>query len=107
MKFVIRQCLALIRHMPRSLSLVFESARGWTVAWGVLLVIQGALPAATVYLSRALVNSLVAREMRTTLLWATAIGIILLLGELLRGAIGWIRTVQSELVQDHISKLIH
>ena len=38
---------------------------------------------------------------------AAAMAAILLLGELLRGAIGWIRTVQSELVQDHINSLIH
>ena len=32
---------------------------------------------------------------------------ILLLGELLRAAVGWIRAIQSELVQDHITSLIH
>jgi ATP-binding cassette subfamily B protein len=33
--------------------------------------------------------------------------LVLLLIELLRGALGWIRAVQSELVQDHITSLIH
>ncbi len=93
--------------MPRALGLVWDGARGWTVAWGILLVVQGLLPAATVYLTRALVNALVARDIRLSVMLAAAMAAILLLGELLRGAIGWIRAVQSELVQDHINSLIH
>jgi len=77
------------------------------VAWGALLVVQGLLPAATVYLTRELVNALVAREIRLSITLAAAMAAVLLLGELLRGAIGWIRAVQSELVQDHINSLIH
>ena len=94
-------------HLPRALGLVWAAARGWTVGWGVLLVVQGVLPAATVYLTRELVNALVARALRPTLVLAVAMGLVLLLSEVLRGAIGWIRTVQSELVQDHINALIH
>jgi ATP-binding cassette subfamily B protein len=44
---------------------------------------------------------------RPVILLGGLMGGILLLGELLRGTIGWIRTVQSELVQDHINSLIH
>ena len=87
--------------------MVWDAARGFTIAWGALLIIQGILPAATVYLSRGLVNALAGRELHTTVTLAAAIGSVLLLTELLRGAIGWIRTVQSELVQDHIYSLIH
>jgi ATP-binding cassette subfamily B protein len=101
--------------VPRALALVWESARGWTLAWAALLVLQGLLPAATVWLTRALVDGLVAAikdgagwaTVRPTLLLAGLMAGILLLGELLRGAVGWIRAVQSELVQDHITSLIH
>jgi len=86
---------------------VWGAARGWTIAWGALLVIQGLLPAATVCLSRGLVNALAGRELHSTVRLAGAIGSVLLLTELLRGAIGWVRTVQSELVEDHIYSLIH
>ena len=47
-------------YLTRALALVWAASRGWTVAWVALLVIQGLLPAATVYLTRALVNNLVA-----------------------------------------------
>ncbi len=96
-----------IPHLPKALGLVWDGARGWTVAWGILLIVQGLLPAATVYLTRELVNALVARDIRLSVTLAVAMAAILLLGELLRGAIGWIRAVQSELVQDHINSLIH
>jgi ATP-binding cassette subfamily B protein len=96
-----------IPHLPRALQLVWAAARGWTVAWGALLVVQGLLPAATVYLTRSLVNALVARELRPVVVFAAAMALVLLLSELLRAAVGWIRAAQSELVQDHINSLIH
>ena len=99
--------LRSIPHLPKALGLVWNGAKGWTVAWGALLVVQGLLPAATVYLTRELINALVAREIRLSITLAAAMAAVLLLGELLRGAIGWIRAVQSELVQDHINSLIH
>jgi ATP-binding cassette subfamily B protein len=40
--------------------LVWAAARRWTVAWAALLVVQGLLPVATVYLTHTLVNRLVA-----------------------------------------------
>jgi hypothetical protein len=32
--------------MNRGLALVWQAARGWTVAWGVLLLLQGLIPTA-------------------------------------------------------------
>ena len=49
--------LALI---PWALQLVWQSARRWTVGWLALVTIQGLLPVGTVYLTRDLVNQLVA-----------------------------------------------
>jgi ATP-binding cassette subfamily B protein len=80
-----------------------------------LLVVQGLLPAVTVYLTRALVNSLAAAlqpgatgsEIRTTLVLVGLMGGTMLLAELLRGAAAWVRTAQAERVQDHINALIH
>ena len=44
-------------HLPRTLRLVWTAAGGWTVAWASLLVVQGLLPIAVVYLVRAVVNA--------------------------------------------------
>ena len=51
------------RQLPagrRALALVWGAAQGWTVAWGILLVGQGLIPAGQVLLLRSLVNRLVA-----------------------------------------------
>ncbi|MCI0648195.1 MAG: ABC transporter ATP-binding protein/permease [Chloroflexi bacterium] len=102
-------------YLPRALALVWTAARQWTLAWIVLLVVQGLLPGLSVSLTRVLVDSLVAglgsgatREtLQPTLVLVALLAGILLLGELLRSLSGWIRTTQSELVRDYVSGLIH
>jgi ATP-binding cassette subfamily B protein len=110
-----RKVLAQLPYLPRALRLVWEVARGWTIAWAVLLIVQGILPAAAVYLTKLVVDGVVA-TLRNNSDWANVRGVLIkvaLLGgvmvliEVARVAIGWIRTVQSELLQDHINDLIH
>jgi len=78
----------------------------------ILLLVQGFLPVATVYLTRPLVNGIVA-GVRSGGNWhpifwpALLMGIVLLLSELLSAVIDWVRTAEAELVQDHITGLIH
>ncbi len=110
----LRSAARQLPYLAPALSLVWSAARPWTLAWLVLLVVQGLLPVATVYLTRALVDSLVGavgvggswESVRPTLLLVALMAGILLLAELLRGATSWIRTAQSELVRDHLSELI-
>ena len=45
-----------LRHLPRTFGLVREACGRLTILWGVLLVAQGLLPVATVYLTRSIVN---------------------------------------------------
>jgi ATP-binding cassette subfamily B protein len=102
-------------YLIRALVLVWDAARRWTLAWFVLLVIQGLLPVVTVYLTRALVDNLVAAlqadaswsTFRTVLPFVIVMAVVLLLAELLGYAAGFVRAVQAELVKDHISGLIH
>ena len=111
----LRKALAQLSYLPRTISLVWTAARGWTVAWGFLLLLQGMLPVATVYVTRWLVNSLVAamraggswEHLRPALLLVALMAAIQLALQVLRSATVYVRTAQSELVQDHISLLIH
>jgi ATP-binding cassette, subfamily B, bacterial len=104
-----------LAYLPQTFSLIWAASQQWTGAWIVLLVIQGVLPAATVYLTRLLVDSLVlvvgagiAWSTVQTILLPTALMIgVLILGQLLQGVTEWIRTAQSELVKDHVSGLVH
>lgn len=103
----LRKALAQLPYLPRALKLVWEVARPWTIAWIVLLIVQGLLPAATVYLTKLIVDGVVIKDVRHVLLLLLILGGILLLMEVVRNAINWVRTVQSELLQDHITSLIH
>src|SRR6185369_16391909 len=69
------------------------------------------LPAATVYLTKLVVDGVVVAlrngGSRPVLLPLLLLGGVLLLMEVARNAINWVRTVQAELLQDHITSLIH
>ena len=110
-----RNALAQLPYLPRALKLVWEIARAWTIAWVVLLIVQGLLPAAIVYLTKLVVDGVVVAVrngsswtvVRPVLVLLLLLGGILLLMEVVRGGINWVRTVQAELLQDHITSLIH
>lgn len=107
--------LAQMSYLPYSFGLVWRSSQGWTVIWVCLFVIQGLLPAATVYLTRSVVDSLVAvagngisfDNIQAILVPGLAMAGIQLLTQLLQATTEFVRTAQSELVQDYISALVH
>ncbi|MFZ0313773.1 MAG: ABC transporter ATP-binding protein [Candidatus Korobacteraceae bacterium] len=111
----LRNAAIQFAQLPRALKLVWDAAPGWTTAWAALLLAQGLLPVATVYLVRNLVNGLVAAfrargnavALRPVMVSAGLIALVLLLTELLKSISNWVRTAQSGLVQDHITALIH
>ena len=106
-----RKALAQLPYLPRALKLVWEVARPWTITWIVLLIVQGLLPAAIVYLTKLVVDGVVVAlrngSSRAVLFPLLLLGGVLLLMEVVRNAINWVRTVQAELLQDHITSLIH
>jgi len=111
----LKDTLVRLSYLPQALRLVWVAAPGWTLAWAILLIIQGLLPVVLVYLTGLLVNSLVAgmgaggswESIRPTLILAALMGGALLLTEFLQSAIEWVHTAQSEFIQDHISALVH
>jgi len=86
----------------------------WTVAWILLLLVQGVLPIAVVYFTRSLVNAVATAigkgisfaNFQPVLVYAGLMAAVLVLTEVIQVGAEWIRTAQSELVQDHISALI-
>lgn len=106
--------VAHIGYLPRILGLVWHASKGYTLAWAILLVLSGLVPAAAVYLTRLLVDSLVdairvgsLEDAAPLLVYGGLMAGLMVLGELFSGAIDWVRTAQAELVQDHISELVH
>ena len=115
LKTWLRRAISQAPYLLRALSLVWAASRRWTLIWLALLIAQGLLPAATVTLTRLLVDNLaeliggevVWPVVRPTVFLAGLMAGVLLLAELLRSAAGWVRSAQAELVQDHIRDLIH
>lgn len=104
-------------YLPRALSLVWSVSRRWTLTWAVLLVVQGVLPVAIVYLTRAVVDSLVTAlgantianldTLKSPLTFVGMMAFVMILTESLRSLTNLVRSTQSELVSDHIYELIH
>ena len=101
-------------YIPTALKMVWAAAPGYTSVWLVLLVAQGLLPVATVYLTRTAVNSLAAvvADINQETLWQATWGVSLLVGttlasQLLSSFNQWIQSAQSEQVTDYIKERVH
>jgi ATP-binding cassette, subfamily B, bacterial len=104
-----------LSYVPRTLGLIWQAAGRWTLAWLFLLVLKGLLPAAFVYLSRSLVDS-IAGALGIGWSWERVLpavfpavmmaGVVALI-EVTEGLDHWVRAAQAELVRDHLSALIH
>lgn len=86
-------------------------------AWLVVLLLQGALPVAIVYMTRHVVDSLAGLTRHGSITSAlnnhqvvfpiVALGALLLVDQILKSAGQWVRTIQSQRIQDHMAGLIH
>lgn len=111
----LRDAAPRIVYWRRTFRLIWTAAPRWTVAWAVLLIVQGIQPLAAVYLIKLLVDRLVKAansggdwtQVRPAIvLVALTIG-VMLLAEVLQSVSDLVRTAQSELVQDYIKGLVH
>jgi ATP-binding cassette, subfamily B, bacterial len=99
----------------RVMKIIWAAAGGLLIAWAILLLLQGVIPVAVVWMTKPLVNSVQAavgsganwEGLRPLVVIALAYGVLLLVSELLRIALQWISAAQSELVQDYVSDLLH
>ena len=99
----------------RTFLLVWNTTRFWTISWLVLLILQGILPIVSVYLTRLLINNLIAvvasdggwAEIRPLVIVVISVAAVMIIGEILRSTARMIRIAQSERVKDYISYLIH
>jgi len=103
------------RHLPRAYGLVRAAAGRWTLAWLVLLALQGLAPVAPVYLTKPLVDAVSAAlgagatwdSVAPALTLGVAMAVAVLAAELLHGALQWVGEVQAALVEDRVAGLIH
>ena len=111
----LREFTAQLTYFPQTLGLIWAANRQLTIVWGILLIIQGLLPAGAVWLTRLLVDGLSAaigtgvsvENMRPVVYLAFLMGGIIALTSVLQSVMTWVRTAQSEQTADHLSELIH
>ena len=114
LKLLLQRLFNSLSHLPRTLVLVWQSARLWTLGWVTLLIVQGLLPAILVWCTKALVDSFVeasrlasgAARLRPVMVYGALAGATMLLTELCHRIGNYVRTAQSDLLKDHISDLI-
>ena len=94
------------------MQLVWEASGLWMAAWFVLLLVQGVLPVAIVYMTRHVVDSLTGftrpNGIQHDFTYAIAfpfvgLGILLITEQILRSASQWVRSIQSERIQDYMT----
>ncbi len=98
-----------------ALRLVWRSAPGWTIASLALLVVQGALPLVSLYLTKLVVDAVTAALAapdhgaafgQVALLIGLA-GVAALIGAAARSIAGLVSEAQGQVVTDHMSDLLH
>jgi ATP-binding cassette, subfamily B, bacterial len=99
--------------LRRALRLVWESARGWTLANILLLLIQAVLPLASLYLMKLLVDAVTLSLQAHSPAFKPILGLVLALGgvSLLSALVSslsmLVTEVQGQAVTDYVQSIIH
>ncbi|MBI5029669.1 MAG: ABC transporter ATP-binding protein [Chloroflexi bacterium] len=105
--------LKRILLLRRAVRLVWQSAPGWTSASIVLVVVQGTLPLAQLYLLKLIVDAVTAalqspnRNLDSAMWFIVALGVVTLLGALAASLSTLVSDVQGQSVTDHVASIIH
>lgn len=101
-------------QLGRALRFVWQSAKGWTIANGILLVIQGVLPLLPLYLMKLVVDAVTAGvsapdkavALRHVLLLVGIMGAVALLAALVRAIAALVGEWQAYIVTDHMNDVL-
>ena len=104
-----------MKYWLRAADLIRKAAPQWTVLWGILILLQGVLPTAVIYLTKLVIDSVINAKnnqgastfVSEAVLYIAILGVVLLLTEVFQYANEWVRTAQAENVTDYIKNLIH
>jgi len=114
-KIPLNQAIRQTLHLDRAINLVWKSAPGWMVLNGMLVIVQGLLPLAGLYLMRQIIDTVtngvsttdVASTFRQVLFWlilAAAVGILTALAR----SLGEISSqAQAQYLTDYVSDVLH
>lgn len=111
----LKQRLQTAFRLQRAILLVSRCAPGWTLLNLVLIVVQGVLPLAVLYLMKEIVDAVVEgvgtpdpqAAFNTVFWWVLLAGGVALLNALCSALSGFVGEAQGTAVTDHVSELIH
>ena len=111
----LRQKLQQILRLDRAVALVWKNAPGWTLVNLVLVLIQGLLPLATLYVTKRIVDGVAAglsaadkvAAFRPVLSWILLAAGVAILSALCRSLAELAAETQSMLVTDAVSDILH
>ena len=103
-----------VLQLGRALRFVWQSAKGWTLASGVLLVVQGVLPLIPLYLMKLIVDAVTTGisapdkvlAFRHVLLLVGLLGVATLLTSLIRSIASLVSGWQAYIVTDHMNDVL-
>lgn len=109
-----RNFLRQLPYLFKTFLLIRNAAPGWTAGWIVLLLIQGMLPVAVVYLTRSIVDGLVSilgagggwNGLQPLLKPVAMMAAVLLVMAAIRSLLKIVRTAQSLLVEEKITAIV-
>jgi ATP-binding cassette subfamily B protein len=103
-----------ILRFRRAFSLVLESAPGWTIAGSVLVILQGALPLASLYLMKLIVDAVSngatsgSTDSFASVAFLIAVSaFIALLSAFSRSLSTLVSEAQAQAVTDHVQNVLH
>jgi ATP-binding cassette, subfamily B, bacterial len=111
----IQTFLLRLSYLPKTFRLIWVAAGAWTIVWAAMLVILGLLPAASVYLTRELIDSIVAFQgqgvaweaLRPMLSLLALFAGVMILTLALQSQLNWVRSAQAEYIRDYLTSLVH
>lgn len=110
----VRQKIRRFLQLGRAVRFVWQSTRGWTLLNSFLLVIQGILPLAPLYLTKLMVDAVAAgvsapdkvAALRYVLWLVGALAAVALFSALIRSISGLVSEWQSHIVTDHMNDVL-
>ncbi|MCP4142727.1 MAG: ABC transporter ATP-binding protein [Chloroflexi bacterium] len=114
-KLSLRSQLYQTKYMPKALKLVWKAAHGWTLLSTLLLIIRGILPAATVYLTKEMVNAMAdvvnsngnIETLKGAIPFIALMAATILVREFIGDVQRYVNAVLADRTQDFMYNLIH
>lgn len=101
--------------VPRALKFIWDAAPGWTIASVIILIVQGVLPVMTVYLTRSVVDAMVAviendgedGTLQTAINFILMMAAIMIVAELIGNLKSYVNTYMIDRTKDYMFRYIH